>query len=54
MDLEDRYLKALQGTLKYSFLAGQLVLNVREGNTYKTLLFTPTAPPQEEPEEKER
>ena len=51
MDLEARYLKALQGTLKYNFLAGQLVLNVREDNTYKTLLFTPTAPPQEEPEE---
>ena len=54
MELEARYLKALQGTMKYNFLAGQLVLNVKEDNSYKTLLFTPTAMPEEEPEDEKK
>lgn len=51
MDLETRYFKALQGTMRFSFSVGQLVLNVKVDNAYKTMVYKPTAPPEEETEE---
>ena len=49
MDLEKRYLETLQGTMKYGFHAGQLVLSAKVANDYTTLLFTPTEPSKREP-----
>jgi heat shock protein HslJ len=54
MDLETRYFKALQGTMRFSFSVGQLVLNVKVDNSYETLFFKPTAPPEEETEEEKK
>jgi heat shock protein HslJ len=51
MDLEMRYFKALQGTMRFGFFVGQLVLNVKVDNSYETMFFKPTEPPKEETEE---
>jgi len=39
MDLEQRYFKLLRGAVKYSFLAGRLVLTVRGDRGFSTLIF---------------
>jgi heat shock protein HslJ len=44
MALEQRYLKALGGVSKYSFLAGKLALTVQGPTGSSTLLFEPTSP----------
>ena len=41
MDLEARYLKALEGVTSYSFLAGNLALTYRRDGSFRTLLLTP-------------
>jgi heat shock protein HslJ len=44
MEAEQRYLQALQGLVKYSFLAGKLALTWQDGEGMGTLLFTPAQP----------
>jgi heat shock protein HslJ len=44
MELEQRYLQALQGLVKYSFLAGKLALTWRNGEGMGTLLFAAAQP----------
>ena len=39
MEIESRYLEALGGVTKYSFLAGRLALSYQSGDTFHTLLF---------------
>lgn len=39
MEIESRYLEALDGVTKYSFLAGRLALSYQSGETFHTLLF---------------
>lgn len=39
MEIESRYLAALAGVSKYSFLAGKLALSYRRGEAYHALLF---------------
>jgi heat shock protein HslJ len=46
MSLENRYLKALQSTTRYSFMAGKLALTWRKNGKSGTLLFTPRPPRQ--------
>jgi heat shock protein HslJ len=43
MNLEARYLKALEGVTSYGFLAGRLALTYRREGTFATLLFAPGA-----------
>lgn len=43
MELERRYLAALGGAFKYSFLAGKLALSYQEDEAFETLLFAPRA-----------
>lgn len=45
MAAEQRYLQALQGLVKYSFLAGKLALTWRDGEGMGSLLFAPAQPP---------
>ncbi|MEA1889578.1 MAG: META domain-containing protein [Pseudomonadota bacterium] len=45
MPLEQRYFKALQGTNKFSFLAGKLALNWQQGEKLGTMLFVSRAMP---------
>lgn len=42
-EIESRYLEALAGVNRYSFLAGKLALSYRSGETVATLLFTDAA-----------
>lgn len=42
MDLEARYLKALEEVTSYSFLAGRLALTYRREGAFATLLFRPS------------
>lgn len=42
IDLEARYLKALEDVTSYSFLAGRLALRYRREGAFATLLFTPS------------
>ena len=44
MAAEQRYLRALQGLIQYSFLAGKLALTWRDGEGMGTLLFAPAQP----------
>lgn len=39
MEWEGRYLRALEGLTKYSYLGGRLVLSYRDGDAFGTLLF---------------
>jgi hypothetical protein len=39
MDLEQRYFKLLGGAVKYGFLAGRLVLTVRDSSGLGTMIF---------------
>ena len=39
MELEGRYLEALDGALKYGFIASKLALTTKVGEVYETLLF---------------
>jgi len=41
MALERRYLKAVESTLKFSFLAGKLALTFRDGDSSGALIFAP-------------
>jgi heat shock protein HslJ len=41
MDVEQRFLTALESAFKFSYLAGKLALNWREGDTFNSLLFIP-------------
>jgi heat shock protein HslJ len=41
MDVEQRFLTALESAFKFSYLAGKLALSWREGDTLNTLLFIP-------------
>jgi len=43
MEWEDRYLQALQGVAKFSFLAGDLVLSWTDGESWGSLRFQPLA-----------
>ena len=43
MNLESRYLKALEEVTSYGFLAGRLALTYRRDGTFATLLFVPSA-----------
>jgi heat shock protein HslJ len=43
MESEQRYLQALQGLVKHSFLAGKLALTWTDGEGMGTLLFAPAA-----------
>jgi heat shock protein HslJ len=43
MDLEARYLKALENVVSYSFLAGRLALTYRRDGNFATLLFASRA-----------
>jgi heat shock protein HslJ len=42
MNLEARYLRALEAVTSYSFLAGRLALTYRREGAFATLLFTPS------------
>jgi len=41
MEWEQRYLRVLQGLMKYSFMAGSLVISCRDGDSFTTLRFAP-------------
>ena len=42
MDLENRYLAALEGVTAYRFNAGRLVLSYQQGETHSSLIFVAT------------
>ena len=49
MDLEHKYLDALTHVTGFNFLAGKLVLNWGEGDSWSAMFFAPRQQPQEMP-----
>jgi heat shock protein HslJ len=44
MEVEQRFLTALENAFKFSYLAGKLAMSWREGDAFNTMLFTPGIP----------
>ena len=49
MEVESRYLRALEGTIAYDDQQGRLVLTYREGDTVGALYFVPGEPAPADP-----